>query len=323
MRVSRRNFLEGALSGSALLTLTGGALQHTAFAAAPEAKQRILIVVHLRGACDGLNLVCPANDPNLIAARPAELRVAASGDKAGYSLASAATPHVDWRLHPAAPELAELYKSNALAFVHAAGIPEANRSHFVATDIIDHGAANGAALSRIGGGWLGRYLAQSKHAGPGLPAASASGALAGEFGGFGSAFSIPDLANGLLLPFDAKAASAIEELYRRTPGAAAAAGKRALEAARLIADKLPRGADGKFTPYLDQKEDYDKAGDIGRGLRTIAWLIKLDIGLWRQAPMLAAGTPTKGSKAAFKTTYNIFRGRSVPSGTTSPPITTG
>ena len=32
-------------------------------------------------------------------------------------------------------------------------------------------------------------------------------------------------------------------------------------------------------PYLDQKEGYDKSGDIGRGLRTLARLIKLDIGL--------------------------------------------
>ncbi len=308
MRVSRRNFLEGALSGSALITLTGGTLKHAAFAAAPEAKQRILVVVHLRGACDGLNLVCPANDPNLIAARPADLRVAASGGSAGHSIASAETPHVDWRLHPSAPELAELYNSKVLAFVHAAGIPEANRSHFVATDIIDHGAANGAALSRIGGGWLGRYLAQSKHAGPGLPAASASGALAGEFSGFGSAFSIPDLANGLPLPFDAKAAGAIEELYRRTPGAAAAAGKRALEAAKLIADKLPRGADGKIMPYLDQKDGYDKAGDIGRGLRTIARLIKLDIGLMAASADAGGWDTHEGQQGRFQNNVQHLSG---------------
>ena len=77
---------------------------------------------------------------------------------------------------------------------------------------------------------------------------------------------MPDLANGLPLPWDEKAASAIEGLYSRAPGAAGAAGLRALEAAKLIAGKLPRSADGKFTPYLEQKEAYDKAGDVGRGL---------------------------------------------------------
>ncbi len=161
--------------------------------------------------------------------------------------------------------------------MHAAGIPEANRSHFVANDIMDRGAPSGSELAHIGGGWLGRYLGQGKHGG--LPAVSASGALAGEFAGFGGALSVPDLANGLPLPWDEKAASAVEGLYRHTPGPAAAAGIRALEAAKLIAGKLPRGADGKFVPYTDQKEAYDKAGDIGRGLRTIARLIKADIGL--------------------------------------------
>jgi len=203
--------------------------------------------------------------------------VLAAGDKPGHSLPSAATPHIDWRLHPAAPELAELYQSQKLAFVHAAGIPEPNRSHFVATDIMDHGAAGSAGLAH-GSGWLGRYLAQSKFAG-GLPAISASGSLAGEFGGFGSALSVPDLANGLPLPWDEKAAGALEVLYRQAPGAAGEAGIRAFEAAKLISARLPRGADGKFAPYPDQKEAYDKAGDIGRGLRTVARLIKADIGL--------------------------------------------
>src|SRR5208282_4449203 len=159
MRLSRRTFFEGALSGGAFLALGAGPLRQFALAAAPEAQSRILVVLHLRGASDGLNLVCPANDPHLIAARPVELRVVESGDKAGLSLPAPATPGIDWRLHPAAPELAELYKSKTLAFVHAAGIPEPNRSHFVATDIMDHGAANSAALAHIGGGWLGRYLA--------------------------------------------------------------------------------------------------------------------------------------------------------------------
>ncbi len=227
----------------------------------------------------GLNLVCPSNDIHLTTARPAELRVLADGDHAGHALKAEATPNIDWRLHPAAPELAEFYKSGTLAFVHAAGIPEANRSHFVATDIMDHGAADGAALAHIKGGWLGRYLAQSKRPEADLPAVSASGALAGEYAGFGGALSVADLTNGIPLPWDDKAAAAIERLYKQAPGAVGAAGVRALEAAKRVSEKLPRSPDGKFAPYNDQKEAYDKAGDIGRGLRTVARLVKLDIGL--------------------------------------------
>jgi uncharacterized protein (DUF1501 family) len=279
MRLSRRSFLEGALTGGALLTLEAGALRQLAFAAAPEAKQRILIVVHMRGACDGLNLVCPSNDRNLISARPAELRVLAEGDRAGHALKTEATPGIDWRLHPSAPELAEFYRSGALAFVHAAGIPEANRSHFVATDIMDRGASDGSSLLHIKGGWLARYLSQSGHGGAVLPAVSAAGSLAGEFGGFGSALSVADLANGVPLPWDDASAAAVDRLYRQAPGAVGAAGVYALEAAKLVAQKLPRAPDGKFAAYLEQKEAYDKAGDLGRGLRTVARLIKLDIGV--------------------------------------------
>ena len=136
------------------------------------------------------------------------MRVAESGDKAGLSLPAPATPGIDWRLHPAAPELAGLYKSKTLAFVHAAGIPEPNRSHFVANDIMDRGAASSAGWRISGSGWLGRYLARAEVSGSGLPAVSASGALAGEFPGFAPALSVPDLANGLPLPWDEKAASA-------------------------------------------------------------------------------------------------------------------
>ena len=280
MLLDRRNFLKGALAGGgSLLTLEAGALRQLAFAAAPETEPRILVVVHMRGACDGLNLLCPANDRNLVTARPAELRVLSDGDRAGHALKAAASPNIDWRLHPAAADLAELYKSSALAFVHAAGIPEANRSHFMATDIMDHGAADGAALAHVEGGWLARYLAQSKQKATGLPGVSASGSLAGEFGGFDGAFSAADLANGVPLPWDSKSAAAIERLYKQAPGAAGAAGARALEAAKLVSDKLPRASDAKFAPYLDQKEGYDKTGDLGRGLRTVARLIKLDVGL--------------------------------------------
>jgi uncharacterized protein (DUF1501 family) len=279
MQLSRRNFFEAALTGGAFLALETGPLRQLALAAEPRAQDRILVVVHLRGACDGLNLVCPANDPHLITSRPAELRVAESGANAGLVLDAPATPSIGWRLHPAAPELAEFYKSKTLAFVHAAGIPEPNRSHFVANDIIDRGAAGSASLGQGGGGWLARYLAKSKSGSEPLPGISASGALAGEFRGFAPALSMPDLGSGLPLPWDEKAARAIEGLYRQAGGPAAPAGLHALEAAKLIAGKLPRGADGKFAPYLDQKDAYDKAGDVGRGLRTVARLIKADLGL--------------------------------------------
>ncbi len=308
MRLSRRNFLEGALTGGALLTLEAGALRQLAFAAEPEAKQRILIVVHMRGACDELNLVCPSNDRNLVSARPAELRVLAESDRAGHALQTETTSPIDWRLHPSAPELAEFYRSGALAFVHAAGIPEANRSHFVATDIMDHGAADGSSLLHIKGGWLARYLSQSGLGGAVLPAVSAAGSLAGEFGGFGSALSVADLANGVPLPWDDASAAAVDRLYRQAPGAVGAAGIHALQAAKLVAQKLPRAPDGKFAAYLDQKEAYDKAGDLGRGLRTVARLIKLDIGVIAASVDIGGWDTHEGQPGRFQNNVQRLSG---------------
>ncbi len=119
---------------------------------------------------------------------------------------------------------------------------------------------------------------------------------------------MPDLANGLPLPWDEKAASAIEGLYRQTPGAAGAAGLRALEAAKLISGKLPRGADGKLAPYLDQKESYDKAGDVGRGLRTVARLIKAGVGL-SVASVDAGGWDThEGQQGRFQNNVQRLSG---------------
>ncbi len=300
MGMNRRTFLGSALASGALFTLETGALRQLAFAAAPETKQRILLVVHMRGACDGLNLVCPANDPNLVAARPAELRVLAEGDHAGHAISETATPKIDWRLHAAAPELGELYKSGALAFVHAAGIPEANRSHFVASDIMDRGAGDASQQGRIEGGWLARYIGQHAQAAATLPAVSASGSLAGEFGGFPGAFSVADLSNGVPLPWDEKGAAAIEQLYRQAQGGAGPSGLRALEAAKLVSAKLPRGADGKFAPYLDQKEAYDKAGDIGRGLRTAARLVKADVGLLAASVDVGGWDTHEGQQGRFQ-----------------------
>ena len=82
MRLSRRNFHRSSAFGRGLSCARRGAVA-PACVRRGAGRARILVVLHMRGACDGLNLVCPANDPHLITSRPIELRVAESGDKAG------------------------------------------------------------------------------------------------------------------------------------------------------------------------------------------------------------------------------------------------
>src|SRR5258706_10653343 len=80
--LTRRDLLR--LAGASGVAAVPG-LRGLAFAA-PAAAPAILVVVHLRGGCDALNLVSPADDPHFVAARPPELRVVAEGPDAGHAL---------------------------------------------------------------------------------------------------------------------------------------------------------------------------------------------------------------------------------------------
>jgi uncharacterized protein (DUF1501 family) len=253
--------------------------------------ERILVIVRLRGACDGLNLVAPGNDPNYIAARIADLRVLSEGTDAGHPLPNGPGKDIDWRLHPAATELASLYDAGHLAIVHAAGLTDANRSHFVATDMMDHGVGDTASLARIEDGWLARYLQSNEALVAAVTAASIpDGALRGD----PRALSIPDASYGFAPPGGADFAEVLDVLYRDNSSAAqtfiAGRGREALQAMRLVDSRIPRDTHGKPLPYLsDPPGLYDPSAEFGRGLKTLAQLIKsglpisvatVDIGNW-------------------------------------------
>src|SRR5579862_2633170 len=180
MQLTRREILRSSAATAALASLTPG-ITRLAFAA-DGVDRGLLVIVHLRGGCDGLNFISPANDPDFIAARQSELRVATDGQDAGFQLPGGPDPAIDFRLHSAAGGLAELYKSGQLAFVHAVGLSDATRSHFVATDMIEHGVAGDAALGRTNSGWIARYQQALANAGPGMCIAAA-GAPSGDFAG--------------------------------------------------------------------------------------------------------------------------------------------
>src|ERR1700682_1024271 len=148
MPVTRRSFLKGAALGSVFTALPPGARLVLANTAAKEP----LLFVLLRGGTDGLNLIAPIDDANLVAARPATLL-----PSSGFSLAGGLTKQ-DWRLHPSAPGLNALYQARQLAIVHAAGIPFASRSHFEMQQLAEAGAVDLTTTTALGG-WIGRYAA--------------------------------------------------------------------------------------------------------------------------------------------------------------------
>lgn len=152
----------------------------------------VLVVIFLRGGADSLSLVAPTADPHYLEARPEYLRVVRKGDAAGHRLTDALAD-VDFRLHPQAAELAELFHAGDLSIVHATGLTEATRSHFDAEARIERAATDSAL-----GGWLGRAVERLGSAGP-LPALAVGSAAPESLRG-GPVAVAPDLADLLLAP---------------------------------------------------------------------------------------------------------------------------
>lgn len=128
----------------------------------------ILVVIFLRGGADGLALVSPTSDPDFIAARPESLRVLRQGDAAGRAIRQEIAD-VDFRFHPAAAPLADLYDAGDLSLIHASGLPEATRSHFDAEARIERGLFGANIPPGDPSGWIGRWLQAAAPAGP-MPA---------------------------------------------------------------------------------------------------------------------------------------------------------
>jgi uncharacterized protein (DUF1501 family) len=148
--ISRRAFIRRAalLSASGIVLLSPHAW---AARSLDSSSKRRLIVVFLRGAVDGLNVVVPHGESAYYDARPtiAIGRMGASGgviDLDGH-----------FGLHPALAPLEANWRDGTLAFVHACGSPDPTRSHFDAQDFMESGTP-GVKSTRDG--WLNRAVAQ-------------------------------------------------------------------------------------------------------------------------------------------------------------------
>jgi uncharacterized protein (DUF1501 family) len=150
--MQRRDFLNALAIGAGILVPLGpNAWAATATESAKgEATRKKLVVVMLRGAVDGLNVVAPVGDENYLRLRPT-IGLAAPGmdggalDLDGY-----------FGLHPALGSLQPLWQQKKLAFVHASGSPDPTRSHFDAQDYMES-----ATPGRKGtpDGWMNRLVA--------------------------------------------------------------------------------------------------------------------------------------------------------------------
>lgn len=141
--LTRRGVLKGTAGGLAL-SATGANL---AFAAGPEGRK--LVVIILRGAMDGLNVVVPYYENRYYAKRPT-IAIPPPGEPGG------ALPLIGgFGLHPALPGLAAMFKKGEAAFMPAASAPYNERSHFDGQDVLENGTTS--ALGALDG-WLNRSL---------------------------------------------------------------------------------------------------------------------------------------------------------------------
>jgi uncharacterized protein (DUF1501 family) len=272
--LTRRDFLAAA-SAASVLARVG---VRGAFAAPGPDAGGCLVYVFQRGGCDGLSLVAPSNDPDYVADRPGDLRVADSGDGAGVPIAHDVAPHVDFRLHPAAAPLADLYADKGLAIVHAAGLLDGTRSHFVAQDLIDRGLGTTADLRHPAEGWASRlpFLGRTR-----CPAVATGAAIPHSLHGLNNAISVGDLrGNGLGWPGGKAGHDALKALWsagRGDPFTEAAL--RGMADLDVIDGALPRGADGKVEPYKAADGSRWGEDESSRMLQAVARVVRMDVGL--------------------------------------------
>lgn len=150
--MDRRNFLAALSSVSAAVASGVGVLHAPAFAQAPARVagaigagpyQRLLILVELKGANDGLNTFVPYGDEAYYGLRPT------IGIKRDQMLQVSEK----FGLHPSLEPLLPLWKQGEMAAVLGLGYPQPNLSHFRSIEIWDT-ASN--AKDYLGEGWLAR-----------------------------------------------------------------------------------------------------------------------------------------------------------------------
>ena len=144
--MNRRHFIEQMALGASLMLPLG---RQSWAATAVKPTGRKLIVVMLRGAVDGLNVVAPVGDPNYARLRPT-IALPASGQEGG-----ALKLDNYFGLHPSLAPLLPLWEQKKLAFVHASGSPDVTRSHFDAQDYMES-ATPGRKSTQDG--WMNRLV---------------------------------------------------------------------------------------------------------------------------------------------------------------------
>lgn len=203
-----------------------------------------MVVVMLRGAVDGLNVVVPYHESNYFASRP----------NIGLGL-----PHSDdgvldldgfFGLHPALQPIMPLWQNKSLAFIHASGSPATTRSHFEAQDIMETASIDHST----GRGWMNNLIQLLPDTGSASRALSISNILPRIFMGSASVMSVSTglkPAGGPIVD-NSNLTNAFEPLYRNNPALSQAfqEGKAGHDAVMNDLQK-EMGTSSQSAPYAD------------------------------------------------------------------------
>ena len=264
--ITRRIFLRNSALAVVGTAAVPSFLTRAAFGAAENgSRTKRLVVIFQRGAADGLNIVVPHGEPQYYAMRPSiNIPRKAVLDLDGF-----------FGLHPSLASFQPLWQQKHLAIVHAAGSPDATRSHFDAQDFMETGTPG---LKATEDGWLNRSL----HNLPTVPQNSPFRAIAlgpslpRILSGSEPAVAmnnINDFSVGGRSSRPSVAASAFEAMYDHSSDSVLhGTGEETFDAVKMLKAADP----GKYTPAAGV--NYPK-GRFGDSIRQLAQLIKANLGV--------------------------------------------
>ena len=263
--ITRRVFVRNSTLAVVGTAAVPSFLTRAAFGALERTGQKRLVVIFQRGAADGLNIVVPHGEAQYYAMRPSiNIPRKAVIDLDGF-----------FGLHPSLAAFQPLWQQRHLAIVHAAGSPDATRSHFDAQDFMETGTP-GVKVTEDG--WLNRSLHNLPPApqispfraialGPSLPRILSGSEPAVAMN------NINDFSVGGKNPKPSPAARAFEAMYDHSSDSVLhGTGAETFDAVKMLKAADP----GKYTPAPGA--EYPK-GRFGDSLRQLAQLIKANLGV--------------------------------------------
>ena len=122
-----------------------------------EKQRPTLVTIFLRGGADSLNAFVPYGDDNYYKFRPG-IAITPQASKGGAGVTKIKNNSY-WGLNPGLASILPLFEEGVLVPIINVGSPHDTRSHFSAQDYMERGAPGNAKVTN---GWLNRYLEASK-----------------------------------------------------------------------------------------------------------------------------------------------------------------